>query len=86
MHQANCFLQCSKQIKIHGTCPGELEDVVKQLERATGSVVVSQIGRTIIVYRPSIAKMKAEEKKREARRVYVRKGSKPRSLLMVMNK
>ncbi|RYR24517.1 hypothetical protein Ahy_B02g058020 isoform C [Arachis hypogaea] len=30
------------KIKIHRSCPGELEDVVKQLEQATGSVAVGQ--------------------------------------------
>ncbi|XP_041999727.1 uncharacterized protein LOC121749204 [Salvia splendens] len=56
------------KLKIHGTCPGELEDVVKQLEESTGSVVVGQIGRTVILYRPSLSKQKAEEKKKQAQR------------------
>ncbi|GKV21074.1 hypothetical protein SLEP1_g31095 [Rubroshorea leprosula] len=64
------------KIKIHRTCPGEMEDVVKQLEEATGSVVVGQIGRTVIIYRPSLTKMKVEEKKKQARRVS-RKSEKP---------
>ncbi|KAJ6906235.1 hypothetical protein NC652_023861 [Populus alba x Populus x berolinensis] len=64
------------KIKIHRTCPGELEDVVRRLEEATGSVVVGQIGRTVIIYRPSLTKMKAEEKRQQARRVYVRKAPK----------
>ncbi|KAA8546026.1 hypothetical protein F0562_020523 [Nyssa sinensis] len=63
------------KLKVHGTCPGELDDVVKQLEEATGSVVVGQIGRTVILYRPSMTKLKAEEKKQEARRAFVRKRS-----------
>ena len=57
--------------------------MVKQLEEATGSVVVGQIGRTVIIYRPSITKMKAEEKKRQARKVFVRKDSKPKHTLLV---
>ncbi|KAL9370790.1 hypothetical protein Peur_035930 [Populus x canadensis] len=64
------------KVKIHRTCPGELEDVVRRLEEATGSVVVGQIGRTVIIYRPSLTKMKAEEKRQQARRVYVRKAPK----------
>ncbi|KAF5443876.1 hypothetical protein F2P56_036398 [Juglans regia] len=64
------------KIKIHRTCPGELDDVVKQLEEATGSVVVGQIGRTVIIYRPSLSKLKAEEKKKQARKVFVRGGPK----------
>ncbi|XP_021673017.2 uncharacterized protein LOC110659406 [Hevea brasiliensis] len=65
------------KIKIHRTCPGELEDVVQQLEETTGSVVVGQIGRTVIVYRPSLSKLKAEEeKKKRVHRVFVRKESK----------
>ncbi|KAJ4716598.1 RNA-binding CRS1 / YhbY (CRM) domain protein [Melia azedarach] len=69
------------KIKIHRTCPGELEDVVKQLEEATGSVVVGQIGRTIIVYRPSLTKLKSEEKKKQARKVFVRNESQLKPVL-----
>ena len=47
--------------------------MVKQLEESTGSVVVGQIGRSVILYRPSVTKLKAEEKRKQARRVYVRK-------------
>ena len=64
---------CMLQLKIHGTCPGELEDVVKQLEESTGSVVVGQIGRTVILYRPSLSKQKAEEKKKQAQRDLLRR-------------
>ena len=46
---------------MHGSCPGELDDVIKQLETATGSVAVGQIGRTVILYRPSLTKMKRKE-------------------------
>ena len=59
--------------------------MVKQLEEGTGAVVVSQIGRTIIVYRPSVTKLQAEEKKRQARRIFMRKQSKVKHLLLVMN-
>lgn len=62
------------QLKIHNNCPGELDDVVKQLEEGTGSVVVGKIGRTVILYRPSLSKMKAVEKKR-AQRISFRKQS-----------
>lgn len=62
------------KLKIHGTCPGgELDDIVKHLEEATGSVVVGQIGRTVILYRPSLTKMKAEEKKKQAQSLFMRK-------------
>ncbi|KAL3614023.1 hypothetical protein CASFOL_042097 [Castilleja foliolosa] len=57
------------KLKIHGTCPGEMEDVVKHLEETTGSVAVGQIGRTVIIYRPSLTKLKAEEKRKQAQRV-----------------
>ncbi|CAN6480954.1 unnamed protein product [Victoria cruziana] len=53
------------KLKVHSSCPGELVDVIKQLEVATGSVAVGQIGRTVILYRPSISKLKAAEKKRQ---------------------
>ncbi|KAI5673197.1 hypothetical protein M9H77_13561 [Catharanthus roseus] len=62
------------KLKIHNNCPGELDDVVKQLEEGTGSVVVGKIGRTVILYRPSLSKMKAVEKKR-AQRISFRKQS-----------
>ncbi|XP_027354552.1 uncharacterized protein LOC113864713 isoform X2 [Abrus precatorius] len=61
------------KIKIHRSCPGVLDDVVKQLEEATGSVAVGQIGRTLIIYRPSISKLKAEEKKKQVRKLILRK-------------
>ncbi|GFP85923.1 hypothetical protein PHJA_000736100 [Phtheirospermum japonicum] len=66
------------KLKIHGTCPGELEDVVKHLEETTGSVAVGQIGRTVILYRPSLTKLKAEEKRKQAQRVYLKRQSTPR--------
>ncbi|KAM7254863.1 hypothetical protein ACFE04_020104 [Oxalis oulophora] len=66
------------KIKIHRTCPGELDDVVSQLEELTGSVVVGKIGRTVILYRPSITKLKVEEKKKENMKIYLsRRSSKP---------
>lgn len=73
-----CNLDDILQIKIHRTCPGELDDVVKQLEEATGSVAVGQIGRTLIIYRPSLSKMKAEEKKKQARNLILKKQVKQR--------
>ncbi|PKA46500.1 hypothetical protein AXF42_Ash012633 [Apostasia shenzhenica] len=48
------------KLKVHGSCPGELGDVIKQLESATGSTAVGEIGRTVILYRPSLSKMKKE--------------------------
>ncbi|XVF67791.1 hypothetical protein PTKIN_Ptkin10aG0150300 [Pterospermum kingtungense] len=86
-HVVSSFLETLEanellKIKIHKTCPGELEDVVSQLEQATGSVVVGQIGRTVIIYRPSLTKMKAEEKKRESQRVFMRRQSKLKPALM----
>ncbi|GFY94442.1 RNA-binding CRS1 / YhbY (CRM) domain protein [Actinidia rufa] len=66
------------KLKIHNSCPGDLDDVVKQLEKATGSIVVGQIGRTVILYRPSLTKLKAEEKKKQAMSVFTRKLQTPR--------
>ncbi|XP_010429035.1 PREDICTED: uncharacterized protein LOC104713577 [Camelina sativa] len=51
------------KVKIHRTCPGELEEILLHLEEATGSVIVGQIARTVILYRPSPTKLKAEEEK-----------------------
>lgn len=65
--------RCILQLKIHGTCPGEFEDVMKQLEESTGSVVVGQIGRTVILYRPSLSKLKAEEKKKQFQRDFLKR-------------
>lgn len=67
------------KLRIHRTCPGELEDVVSLLERATGSAAVFQIGRIVIFYRPSLTKMKAEEKKAQARRLFAQKREKVRA-------
>ncbi|XP_011628952.1 uncharacterized protein LOC18424266 [Amborella trichopoda] len=53
------------KLKIHGSCPGELNDVIKQLEESTGSVAIGQIGRAVILYRPSLSKLKAAEKKHQ---------------------
>ncbi|KAK7257981.1 hypothetical protein RIF29_32346 [Crotalaria pallida] len=61
------------KIKIHRSCPGELDDVVKQLEESTGSVAVGQIGRTVIIYRPSLSRLKAEEKKKHVRNLILKK-------------
>ncbi|XP_004290291.1 PREDICTED: uncharacterized protein LOC101295384 [Fragaria vesca subsp. vesca] len=61
------------KVKIHGTCPEELDDTVKELEAATGSVVVGRIGRTVILYRPSLTKLKAEEKKEQMRKIFLKR-------------
>lgn len=58
------------KLKIHNNCPGELDEVVSRLEEATGSVVVGRIGRTIIIYRPSLTKLKAEEKKKQNMKLF----------------
>ncbi|GAA0166647.1 hypothetical protein LIER_21757 [Lithospermum erythrorhizon] len=63
------------KIKIHGNCPAELADAVRQIEMGTGSVAVSQIGRTVILYRPSVTKLQAEQKKKLARRNLMKKNS-----------
>ncbi|KAJ4965023.1 hypothetical protein NE237_016872 [Protea cynaroides] len=68
------------KLKVHNNCPGELADVVKQLEEATQSVTVGQIGRTVILYRPSLTKLKAEEKKKQAQKVFMRKRLTPKPL------
>lgn len=60
--------------------------MVKQLEAATGSVVVGQIGRTVIIYRPSLTKLKLEEKKRQARKIYVRRELRIKPTLPVRTK
>ncbi|KAG9442815.1 hypothetical protein H6P81_018669 [Aristolochia fimbriata] len=53
------------KLKVHNSCPGELPDVVRQLEEATGSVAVGQIGRSVILYRPSVTKMQEAERKKQ---------------------
>ncbi|KMT00358.1 hypothetical protein BVRB_9g216670 [Beta vulgaris subsp. vulgaris] len=70
------------KLKIHRTCPGEMEDVVKQLELATGSVVVGQIGRTVIFYRPSITKLEAEKKREHSRKVFAQRREKAQAAFM----
>ncbi|CAF2091864.1 hypothetical protein HID58_024432 [Brassica napus] len=64
------------KVKIRKTSPQEMEDAVMHLEEATGSVAVGQIGRTVILYRPSPTKMKAEEKKKEVERLSIRRRQK----------
>ncbi|KAK9164283.1 hypothetical protein Syun_005185 [Stephania yunnanensis] len=66
------------KLKVHNNCPGEFVDVVKQLENATGSVAVFQIGRSVILYRPSLSKLEAKRKKEQNQRV-VKKGFRVKS-------
>jgi hypothetical protein len=54
---------------------------VKQLEEATSSVTVGQIGRTLILYRPSLSKLKVEEKKKQNQKLYLEKQRKRRLLI-----
>jgi hypothetical protein len=61
-----------QQLKIHGNCPGELSDVILQLEESTGSIAVDQIGRSVILYRPSSSKMKKREEVARNREEYTR--------------
>ncbi|KAL5706622.1 hypothetical protein ACHQM5_024767 [Ranunculus cassubicifolius] len=61
------------KLKIQNNCQAELPEVIKLLEVKTGSVAIGQIGRTVILYRPSLTKLKAEEKKKEAQRVHSRR-------------
>ncbi|XP_044971435.1 uncharacterized protein LOC123434226 [Hordeum vulgare subsp. vulgare] len=60
------------KLKIHGNCPGELPDVIRQLEESTGSIAVDQIGRSVILYRPSSSKMKKREEVARNREEYAR--------------
>lgn len=78
MKKCNLKFAWYVQIKIHRSCPGELDDVVKQLEEATGSVAVGQVGRTVILYRPSASKLKTEEKKKQVRNLILKKQLNPR--------
>ncbi|CAN6323512.1 unnamed protein product, partial [Urochloa humidicola] len=60
------------KLKIHGNCPGELPDVILQLEQSTGSIAVDQIGRSVILYRPSTSKMKKRQEVAENARRFAR--------------
>ncbi|RLN18935.1 SH3 domain-containing protein 2-like isoform X2 [Panicum miliaceum] len=60
------------KLKIHGNCPGELTDVILQLEESTGSIAVDQIGRSVILYRPSTSKMKKRQEVAENARRFAR--------------
>lgn len=56
------------KLKVHNTCPDELDAVASRLQETTRSVVVGQIGRTFILYRPSARKAPtSEEKKKQLR-------------------
>ncbi|KAG0490307.1 hypothetical protein HPP92_007170 [Vanilla planifolia] len=48
------------KLKVHGSCPEEMNHAIQQLESATGSAAVDQIGRTVILYRPSLSKIKKD--------------------------
>lgn len=54
---------------------------MKQLEEATGSVIVDRIGRTLILYRPSLSKLKVEEKRKQVRKLFLEKQHKRRLLI-----
>ncbi|KAF8672171.1 hypothetical protein HU200_049738 [Digitaria exilis] len=60
------------KLKIHGNCPGELPDVILQLEESTGAIAVDQIGRSVILYRPSTSKMKKRQEVAENARRFER--------------
>uniref|UniRef100_A0ACD5U517 Uncharacterized protein n=1 Tax=Avena sativa TaxID=4498 RepID=A0ACD5U517_AVESA len=60
------------KLKIHGNCPGELPDVILQLEESTGSIAIDQIGRSVILYRPSSSKMKKREEVARNREEFAR--------------
>ncbi|KAG2537026.1 uncharacterized protein LOC120688434 [Panicum virgatum] len=60
------------KLKIHGNCPAELTSVILQLEESTGSIAVDQIGRSIILYRPSTSKMKKRQEVAENARRFAR--------------
>lgn len=56
------------KLKVHNSCPDELDVVALRLQETTRSVVVGQIGRTFILYRPSLRKVPtAEENKQQQR-------------------
>ena len=42
--------------------------MILQLEESTGSIAVDQIGRSVILYRPSTSKMKKRQEAENARR------------------
>ncbi|KAJ4803492.1 RNA-binding CRS1 / YhbY (CRM) domain protein [Rhynchospora pubera] len=62
------------KLKVHGNCPEEFQNVIRLLEESTGSVAVGQIGRSVILYRPSLSKMQKEKTQNGAD-----SASKPRS-------
>ncbi|KAJ1294853.1 hypothetical protein BS78_01G178300 [Paspalum vaginatum] len=60
------------KLKIHGNCPGDLPDVILQLEESTGSIAIDQIGRSVILYRPSTSKMKKRQEVAENAKKFAR--------------
>lgn len=56
------------KLKVHNTCPDELDAVASRLQETTRSVVVGQIGRTFILYRPSPRKVPTSEEKKKQQR------------------
>lgn len=53
------------QLKILENSPKEVWEVESELERLTECQVVGRIGRTLLLYRPSVTRMKAAKERRE---------------------
>ncbi|KMZ58471.1 hypothetical protein ZOSMA_76G00270 [Zostera marina] len=65
------------KIKVQGSCPEEFADTVQILERSTCSVAISQIGRSVILYRPSVTKMNKRETQNRTRKIWTPKPKEP---------
>lgn len=49
------------QIRVLDNLDEELDDTVQAVEMKTGAQIVGRIGRTLLLYRPSIRKLKAAQ-------------------------
>lgn len=49
------------QIRVLDNLDEELDDTARQLEGQTGAQIVGKMGRTLLLYRPSMCKLKAAQ-------------------------
>ncbi|KAJ7565920.1 hypothetical protein O6H91_02G081200 [Diphasiastrum complanatum] len=51
------------KVKVLDNCPDELDGIIQKLAESTESQIVGKVGRTVLLYRPSLTKLAAAEKK-----------------------
>ncbi|KAL2649908.1 hypothetical protein R1flu_018036 [Riccia fluitans] len=54
------------KVKVLENCDSEQDEIIAQLEEGTGAQTVGRIGRTLLLYKASLKKLLAEEKRKKA--------------------